>query len=164
MPMARRDTPPFLEDSVRYTAHWTIFLPTIIVALLYGSFWLVLIILDKGDTALARMLLLVVVLVVPVLLVRSYLRYVSLGLLVGKNAIVYRRGWLRPRWRRVHMNSLSAVRPVISPLGSLFGGGALIITRMDHGDIRLYDMSDPEGAAMEISRRLRAVTAGKTAA
>jgi hypothetical protein len=87
------------------------------------------------------------------------LRFASFGLLIRRQAIIYRRGWLRPRWRRVKLDSLSGVRPVLSPLGRLFGGGALVLTRLDHGDIRLYDVERPEEAARLISRRLRIVQA-----
>jgi membrane protein YdbS with pleckstrin-like domain len=157
--MTAQDTTQTLEDTVRFKAHWTLFLPALVVALLYGGLWLFLLASGKGDTALARLMLLVLLLIVPVLLVRAYLRFASFGLLIRRQAIIYRRGWLRPRWRRVKLDSLSGVRPVLSPLGRLFGGGALVLTRLDHGDIRLYDVERPEEAARLISRRLRIVQA-----
>lgn len=157
--MTAQDTTQTLEDTVRFKAHWTLFLPALVVALLYGGLWLFLLASGKGDTALARLMLLVLLLIVPVLLVRAYLRFASFGLLIRRQAIIYRRGWLRPRWRRVKLDSLSGVRPVLSPLGCLFGGGALVLTRLDHSDILLYDVEGPEEAARLISRRLRIVQA-----
>ncbi len=148
-----------LEDTVRIKAHWTLFLPALIVAFLYGGLWLFLLATGKGDTALARLTLLVLMLIVPVLLVRAYLRYASFGLLIRRQSILYRRGWLRPRWRRVKLESLSGVSPVLSPLGRIIGGGALVLKRPDHGDIRLHDLEGPEKAAQQISRRLHIVQA-----
>jgi hypothetical protein len=157
--MTQQDTTQIEDDSMHFKAHWTLFLPALVVALLYGGLWVFLLVTGKGDTALARIMLLVLMLIVPVLLVRAYLRFASFGLLIRQQAVIYRRGWLRPRWRRVKLESLSGVRPVLSPLGGVFGGGALVLTRLDGGDIRLYDVDGPEEAARQISRRLRIVQA-----
>lgn len=157
--MTSRDSKQTLEDTVRFNAHWTLFLPAFVVAGLYGGLWVFLLASGKGDTALARLMLLVLLLIVPVLLVRAYLRYVTFGLLIRRYALVYRRGWWRPRWRRIKLENISEVRPVLSPLGRLFGGGALDLTRIDHADIRLHDIDGPEEAAQQISRRLRILQA-----
>lgn len=143
------------DGTVRFNAHWTIFLPALTVAFIYGGLWVFLLIAGKGDTALARILLLVLLLVAPVLLVRAYLRQASFSLHVGRHVLRYRRGWLRPRWRQLQMNSLTSVRASANPLGRILGGGALIITRLDGSDIALYDVASPEQAARQISRRLR---------
>jgi membrane protein YdbS with pleckstrin-like domain len=157
--MTPQNTTQGLDDTVRFKAHWTLFLPALVVALLYGGVWVFLLASGKGDTALARLMLLVLVLIVPVLLVRAFLRFASFGLLIRRQAIIYRRGWLRPRWRRVKLESLSSVRPVMSPLGRIFGGGALVLKRLDDSDIRLYDVEGPDEAARQILRRLRVVQA-----
>lgn len=143
------------DDTVRFKAHWTIFLPALTVAFIYGGLWVVLLIAGKGDTALARILLLVLLLVAPVLLVRSYLRLASFSLHIGRQALSYRRGWIRPRWRRLQLSSLTGVRASMNPLGRIFGAGTLILTRFDGGDIALHDVAWPEQAARQIARRLR---------
>lgn len=145
------------EDTARHKAHWTIFLPAIIVALLYGGLWVSLLAAGKGDTALARLLLLVLLMVVPVLLVRAYLRFQSFGLLIGRQALTYRRGWVRPRWHRIYMDRLASARAVLNPFSRIFGGGALELTRTDGRKFRLYDLEAPELAARQISRQVRVV-------
>jgi hypothetical protein len=157
--MTSRDSKQTLEDTVRFNAHWTLFLPALVVTGLYGGLWVFLLATGKGDTALARLMLLVLLLIVPALLVRAYLRYVTFGLLIRRHALLYRRGWWRPRWRRIRLENISDVQPVLSPLGRLFGGGALDLTRIDHADIRLHDIDGPEEAAQQISRRLRILQA-----
>ena len=143
------------DDTVRFNAHWTIFLPALTVAFIYGGLWVFLLIAGKGDTALARLLLLVLLLVAPVLLVRAYLRLASFRLHIARQALSYRRGWIRPRWRRLQLNSLTGVRANLNPLGRIFGAGTLILTRLDGADIRLHDVASLEQAAKQISRRLR---------
>jgi len=152
--MTSRNSTDTQDGAARHKAHWTIFLPAIFIALLYGGSWLFLLAAGKGDTALARITLLVLMMVVPVLLVRAYLRFQSFGLLIGRQAITYRRGWMRPRWHRIQMDGLLSVRAVQSPISRLFGGGALEFTRVDGRKFRFYDVQDPDQVARQISRRV----------
>ena len=152
--MISRASPDTQDGTARHKAHWTIFLPAILIALLYGGSWLSLLAAGKGDTALARIALLVLMMVVPVLLVRAYLRFQSFGLLIGRQALTYRRGWVRPRWHRIQMESLASVRAVQTPFSKLFGGGALEFTGIDGRKFRFYDVKAPEQVARQISRRV----------
>lgn len=143
----------------RFLAHWTIFVPAITIALLYGGLWAVLAALGRGDMALARLLLLVALLVVPLLFVHAYLRYASFGLVVGERRISYRRGWLRPSWHRVRLDDTVGVRAVHGVLSRLLGGGALVLRLRDGRDLRLDDMSTPSDAADLIARHQRVLRA-----
>lgn len=145
------------DSTARHKAHWTIFLPAISIALLYGVSWLFLLAAGKGDTALARIVLLVILMVVPVLFVRASLRFQSFGLLIGRQAITYKRGWVRPRWHRIQMDALGSVRAVQTPFSRFLGGGALEFTETDGRKFRFYDLKDPDQVARLISRRVRVV-------
>lgn len=153
--MPPRNSTETQAGTVRHKAHWTIFLPSIFIALLYGGSWLALLAAGKGDTALARILLLVILMVVPVLFVRASLRFQSFGLLIGHQAITYRRGWVRPSWHRIQMDALASVRAVQTPFSRLFGGGALEFTEVDGRKFRFYDVKDTDQVARQISRRVR---------
>ncbi len=132
-------------------------MPAIFIAILYGGSWLSFVAAGKGDTALARILLLVLMMVAPVLLVRASLRFQSFGLLIGRQAVTYRRGWVRPSWHRIQMDSLTSVRAVLTPFSRIFGGGALEFTEVDGRKFRFYDVKDAEQVARQISRRVRVV-------
>lgn len=144
-----------LGETLLYRADWSIYLPAILVILLYGALWVLMLFLGKGDTALARILLLVLVLGVPLLLVRAFLRYMSFELRIFRRRLLYRRGWIRPRWRRVALEDVTGVRVAYGPAGRLPGSGALIMTFHAGPPLRLMDIADPEGAEHQISRRLR---------
>jgi len=135
-------------------AHWTVFLPTVVVFLLYGGAWVVLICVGKGNTALAKISLLVILIVVPVLAIHAYLRFVSLGLMVGQDFVLYRQGWLRPRWKRLRIEDLSGVTVLQGPAGRWFGGGGVILSKTDGSDVCLYDLADPEAVAERIARHI----------
>jgi uncharacterized membrane protein YdbT with pleckstrin-like domain len=153
--MTAKKSTDTLDGTARHKAHWTIFLPAIIVTALYGGSWLLLLAAGKGDTALARILLLVLLMVVPILFVRAYLRFQSFGLLIGRQALTYRRGWVRPRWHRIQIDNLVSVRAVPTPFSRIFGGGALEITGIDGRKFRLYNLKTPENVARQISRQVR---------
>lgn len=142
-------------NSPRFQAHWTIFLPAIVVAALYGGAWVFLLLAGKGEGALATLCLLVLLLVVPVLLVRAFLRYASFDLRVDDFSLKYRRGWFRPHWHKVRLDEVTGAHAVLSPVGRMLGGGALVLAREAGRPIRLNDVDSPERAAGEITRRLR---------
>jgi hypothetical protein len=160
----RQDSRSQSEQEVRFKADRRVFLPVAVIAVLYGVLWLALLAIGRGDTALARALLLVVVIAVPVLLARAWMRFVSLELRVSPERLAYRDRWLRPEWREVALVSVTGVRTVYGPAGRALGGGALIISLDDGSRIRLADIADLEEAARRINGSLRGNTAPRTEA
>ena len=155
--MEQRSIPSDQEGLEAFAASRAIFLPALIVAVLYGGLWLVLAVQGRGDTALAQMLLVVVVLGVPLLLVRASLRYASVGLRLTGSDIEYRQGWLRPPWESLPLSDLSRVEVTYGPLGRLAGGAALVLTRRDGSRLCLGDIANPEEVARLIRQRLALV-------
>lgn len=149
---AKLSTAPVL----RYFAHRTIFLPAIIVALIYGGVWVLLLAVGQGDSALATLSLLVLLMVVPILIVKAYLRYVTFELRIARNSLRFHDGWIRPRWRTVSFDELDSAMATRTAIGNLFGGGALTLSRTAEKPIRLFDVAFPEKAARQINKRLRA--------
>lgn len=160
--MGRGDTIRDSENGLRFQAHWTIFLPAITVAALYAGVWVFLLLAGKGESALATLCLLVVLLVVPVLLARACLRYVSFDLRIDADALRYRRGWFRPHWHKLGLDEVSGARAVLSTAGRMLGGGALVLTREVGPPVRLNDVDSPERAAREINRRVRRIGSAGT--
>ncbi|MGI9381974.1 MAG: PH domain-containing protein [Methyloligellaceae bacterium] len=142
------------DDRQRFRVHWTIFLPALVVACLYGGLWLFLVAAARGDTAIARLLLLVAVVGAPLLLAHASLRHLSFGLAVGSRGLWYRRGWLRPHWRRVPLAQIARVDATRGLAGHLVGGGALVVRLKTGERLRLDDVSAPLDAARTIERRI----------
>lgn len=141
-------------DRAYYKAHWTIFLPAIVVAFLYGIVLILLLITGNGDTDLAKIMLLVLLMVVPLLLVRAYLRYASLGLRVGHDYVAYRQGWLRPRWKRLRLDEVSSAKVRHGLAGDILGGGDLVFTLYADRPVQLQDLARPGQAALEVMQRI----------
>lgn len=155
--MAPRDIQDVAEAGDRFQAHWTIFLPALVVAIIYGGVWVFLLLAGKGESALATLCLLVLLLIVPVLLVRAFLRYATIDLRIDDLSLNYRRGWFRPHWHKISLDELSGARAILSPVGSIFGGGALELTPEVGRPIRLNDIESPEHAARKVSQRLKTI-------
>lgn len=151
-----------VAEAETYRGHWAIFLPSLAVALLYGGAWLVLLAAGKSETALARLALLVVMLVVPLLAVIAGLRYRSIRVEIGRDTVAFRQGWLRPGWTRIRLSDIRDAGTQWSPIGRRIGGGALTLKVSDGTRYRIADIASPEIAAREINRR--AATTGQKAA
>ena len=153
--MTQADKSPNSQRT-QYRAHWTIFLPALVIIALYGGIWLISLGLGRGEGGLARLALQVAILGGPLLLLHAYLRYHFLGLVVGRRELRYRRGWVRPKWRRV------AIAEIVSARGghNLFSGGSnagpLVLTLRDGRRLRLDDMERAVEAAGQINQHLRA--------
>lgn len=154
-PMAKHHERQNLPEKPYFRAHWTIFLPAIIVALLYGGVLLVLLVSGKGDTDLAKIMLLVLMLVVPLLLVRAYLRFASLGVQIGQDYIAYRQGWLRPRWRRLRLDDTAGATIRYGLAGKLLGGGDVVFIRRVGNPVHVHDIARPEKLARQVRQRIR---------
>lgn len=154
-PMARLNDKHTNSDKPYFKAHWTIFLPALVVAVLYGSVLLILLASGKGDTDIAKIMLLVLMLVVPLLLVRAYLRYASLGVQIGHDYIAYRQGWLRPRWKRLRVDDAAGATVRYGAAGSVLGGGDVVLVRRVGDPVHLLDVAEPEKLARQVRQRIR---------
>ena len=151
--MASRDQAARPDNPTRAGADWRIFLPSVVLALLYGGLGLTMVLLGRGDTALARLLVLFVVVGVPVLLLNAGLRYATLEVRIRRRTLVYRRGWIWPRWRRVALRDIAEVSTAYGPAGHLLGGGTLVLKLTDGGRVRIPDVANVEAMAEIVRRR-----------
>ena len=151
-----RDRQPAANGERRYGADRRLFLPAVVIAVLYGSLWLAALATGRGGTALAQALLLVVVAAVPVLLVRAWLRYRALELRVAGNGVRYTKGLLRPEWQQLPAARITDARTVYGAAGRRFGAGALILTLDDGSRVRIADVANIEDAAARVRAGLAA--------
>lgn len=138
-----------------YRGHWAIFLPSVVVALLYGGAWIGLLVTGRSDTALAKLALLVLLLVVPLLVTVACLRFRSLRIEVGPETVAFRQGWLRPRWTRLRYADIDAATVRWSRLGRTIGSGALQLRTGDGTAYRILDVAVPEAVAQRINEHAR---------
>ncbi|MEX0840238.1 MAG: PH domain-containing protein [Parvibaculum sp.] len=131
-------------------AHWTIYLPSLVVAAVWALayFWA-----DTREPPLAAIrsiALAIEAAVVPLLLAHAFMRARNLHVAVTAGELEARWGAL---WRRKLVLPLrdiatAAVRPSLAQ--RFFGGGALALTLGNGERYLIADLTDPEAAARAI--------------
>lgn len=132
---------------MRKGAHWSIFMPTVVVAALYGGTWLLLALHGREHGALGRLLMLVCALGVPMLLVHAFLRYMSTCVTVTKSAVILERGWPRRQPITVVLGDVADAGTRRPLMGRLFGSGALIVKTRRNRRFVVNDLDDPDALA-----------------
>lgn len=133
-----------------HVAHWHIFAPTCAIALLYSVAWIVLALLGKSDTGLARLFIVVMAVGVPLLAAHAFIRYQTIRLQISKDGVLCHPGWPKELPINIPLQMISSVRIRRGLSDRLFGGGTVIIELVTGGQIAIADLSDPEDARQTI--------------
>lgn len=137
----------------RAVAHWSVYLPAVVVGVIYGGVWLLMLSQDKVGGAIGRLMLLVCAVVVPLLLVHAFLRYMSTCVTVTKSEIILERGWPRRIPVTVALGDVSQVVTARPVLGRFLGAGTLILSTRKNERFVVNDLGDPDSIA-DAYRRL----------
>lgn len=135
-------------------AHWSLFLPTLLVALVYGGAWLYVEATGLAGGALARLLFLVLLLAPPLLLAYAFLRYYSTGVALIRNHLLVSPGWPHVGGEQIPLAEIESVSVRASRLGRLLGAGGLHIRLWDGGEIDVRDLAEPDAFAARASAGL----------
>lgn len=144
-----------VEPLAALRAHWSVFLPALLVAALYGASWLVLDAIGHGGGALARLVFLVLVAAPPLLVAHAFLRFHSAGVTVTRKHILVARGWPRQAAERIPLAEVESVSVRASLIARMLGAGSLHIRLWDGRDIDARDLADPHELVEVIRGRLR---------
>ncbi len=138
-----------------YRVHWTVFLPTVVIAALYGGLWLWFTEVQGASGGVSRAAILVVAVGVPLLLVHAGLRFVNGRLELGADELVARPGWPVRRERHVTYSHVVDLRLRRGLIGRLVDVGSLIV--VDHNGDRtvMPDLAEPARVMAAVSKRLQ---------
>lgn len=146
------------EEAIRplaeVRAHWSLFLPTPIVAAVYGGAWLYVETTALAGGALARLLFLVMLLAPPLLLAYAFLRYYSTGAALTRHHLLLSRGWPHVGGEEIALSEIEAVTVRETWLGRLLGAGTLHVRLRDGGAIATRDLAAPGDFAAAVTARL----------
>lgn len=133
-----------------FSAHWHLFVPTIVIAVLYTSAWLILAILGHSDAAIARLFVVVMAVGVPLLAVHAFLRFETIRLQINEGKIQLHTGWPRELPIEVSAEMIREVQVKRGLSGSVFGGGTLVLDVIPDSRIVVADLGEPDEAAAAI--------------
>ena len=145
--------PVIAPSSVSARAHWTIYLPTLVVALVWAGIYGWAHWHDPVLNGLASVALFVEALGVPLLLLSAVLRARVLIVELRKDGrqLYMRTGVLRARDVAIGLSEIAHVRVRHSIPQRLWGGGALDITTLSGDRLLVTDLDDPEKVASAIT-------------
>lgn len=152
-----------LEPVADARAHISLFVPTIIVAILFGGSWCVLWGAGLEETRLARVSLLVFLLAPPLLLVQAFLKYHSTGLAVTDCDLLVAPGWPRQSGVEVPLLGVDSVDVSASWLTRWFDTGTVRIRLVDGDVLKVSDLARAKQMTDYIRTRLRQARAAQTA-
>ena len=144
-----------IETLTAVRAHWSLFLPALIVAALYGMSWLGLDATGRSGGALARLVFLVLLVAPPLLLAHAFLRFYSAGVAVGPNHVLVARGWPHHEGDQIPLSEIESVSVRSSLIARLLGAGSIHIRLWNGNDIDVRDIADPDRIVEIIRARLR---------
>jgi len=137
-----------------FTAHWHLFLPTLVIAVLYSALWMFFASSGKADSGLARLFIVVMAIGVPLLAVHAFLRYQTIRVQVNEDQALCHPGWPKEFPIGVPGNVIQKVRVRRGLAGRLFGGGTLILQLSTGGRIVIADLAKPRDAKLAIQQMI----------
>ena len=127
-----------------FVAHWHIFVPTVVIAILYSAAWMFLAMTGKSDTGLARLFIVVMAVGVPFLAAHAFLRFQTIRLQVSDGHAYCHPGWPKELPIDVPLSVIKEVKVRRGLSGYLFGGGTLILDLVTEGSVVVADISEPD--------------------
>jgi hypothetical protein len=138
------------ETEVIGEAHWTVFLPVLVFAVLFAGFWFVLDLVGRGATIPGRFAFLVLVLVTPLLTLFCFLRFQTARISRSFDGLWVERGWPSMTPRPVSFDAIAAVGVAHPPIGGRFGAGHLTVILRSGEHVTVRDLSHVDALAKRI--------------
>lgn len=147
------------ETEVIGEAHWVVFLPVILFAVIFAGLWLALDLFGRGGSIPGRFAFMVAVLVTPLLTLLSFLRYQTARVARSFDGLWIERGWPSMIPRHVPFDSILDVMASDSPIGGRFGAGSLILTLRSGERVTVRDMAEVDALVRRIRPEIAATKA-----
>ena len=142
------------EGVPQFFADWVLFLPTLIIAVLYFCAWLVLILLGMGGSGLARMFVVVMAVGVPILGALAFLRHQTIRVQINDDNIVCHQGWPKDMPMEIPLEFIKKVSVKRGLFGRLFNRGTLMVELTTGNRIAVADLASPYKAKKAIVAQL----------
>lgn len=143
-----------------YGARWQVFLPAFAVAVLYLAAWAYLNSIGMRHTAVARLLLIVLTVGVPLITVHGFLRRQTIRVQVLSRGIRYHSGWPRDLPVDLPYDLIERIRIRKSLVSWLFNTGTLVIDLTTGASVAIADLYRPELIRAAIESSMDSAPAG----
>lgn len=143
------------DDALLFRPSWiALFLPTAIIAVGYALVFGVFVSFGRGDGALARLCIAVLVLGVPLLLANATLRYFTILVRLSPDTVIVHQGFPRRDAREVAHSHIRAVHVSQGFVGRLTNSGTLMLELVTGQRVAIADLTEPFGVKLTVERLL----------
>lgn len=139
----------------RFGAHWHIFVPTLVIAILYLGGWIGLFFMHGSHSGLSRLFIIVLAVGVPLLLAHAFIRYQTIFLEIYDDHFLVHTGWPRAEAITLPFQVVRGVSVRRGLSGRIFGGGSLFIELISSDLVVLADVRSPELAKQQMEAAIR---------
>ena len=134
---------------LKVRTHWAVFLPSLVIALLYGGLWLWF---PAGD-GIGRAALLVLAVGVPLLAAHAAIRFVSAEIVVRGDALIARPGLPKRTEMRVLLSDVVKVSIRRGLVGRVFDVGTVVLTDRSGLSVAVPDLAAPARVEERVEKR-----------
>lgn len=127
-----------------YRAGWQVFIPTVAIAVLYSVAWLYLYHEGEQNGSLARLLLIVLAVGVPLVAAHAFLRHQTIRIQVMSKGIRYHPGWPRDLPVDLPFDLVERIRVKRSLVSWLVDSGTLVIDLTTGERVAIADLHQPD--------------------
>ena len=138
---------PQANDGKMFRAHWQLFIPTLVIAILYGMGLLFLWMTGRSGGALFRLFAIVLAVGIPLLATHAFLRYETLCLHLGAKNLRIHVGWPKDTPIEIPYKLIDSLKVKRGLSGRLMGGGTVLIKLTAGNQVAVADLKEPEKVA-----------------
>lgn len=132
-------------------AHWSVFLPTVVIAVAVTCLWGALEVAGRGEGLPARFAFLVGAVAIPLLTLVSFLRFQTVRVLRSGDRLSIETGWPSTTPKEIGRDEIADVSASAGALGARFGSGRVTVRLRDGRTLRLADIADPHAVAARMT-------------
>lgn len=133
-----------------FVAHWHLFVPSFVIAVLYLLIWYLASISQISSHYSVRLVIVLFAVVVPLILAWAFLRFETIKLQVNPDRLIYHPGWPASVPLDLSLSDISEVKTRKGVLGNLFGGGDVRITTTEGKTAEIKTLREPANASAAI--------------
>ena len=138
-----------------HRARWQIFAPTLAIGALYAGLWAWLYANGLGGGSIARLVLLVIAVGVPLLAAHAFLRFETIRVQVLDGGVRYHPGWPKDMPVDMPFELIERIEVKRGLSGRMLGGGTLVMQLTTGERVAIADLAHPAAAQQDIAVRLR---------
>ncbi len=134
--------------------HWSIFIPTISILLVYTLCWILLSFLGMSHYNLGRLFIIIMAVFVPLMVAYAFLKFQTIRLQINDNSIYCHLGWPKELPLEISFSKIDKVSVNKSLSAKLFDQADILLKLKSGDEVVIANIAKPELARKIISESI----------